>query len=215
VIPAVVRYPVRWFLLTTVTLFAGCTSLPPLAPEPPSDDVARSWQQHVRAVRAQVDWALNARIAAHNVDDGWSGKLYWQQGKDSYQVSFNAPFGQGGLQLKGGPQQVEMRTSDGQIMLAADAESLLLQQFGWRLPLNSLRYWVRGVPVPKSEAAPLLAFNEKGQLSRMQQFQWQIEYPSYRQAGEIMLPRKVYLENKELSVRLVIDRWKLADSNDR
>jgi len=209
------RRSARWCLLATVILFTGCAALPPLSPEAPSERIAQIWQQHVESVRAQPDWTLNARIAAHNVDDGWSGKLHWQQGVDTYRVSFNAPFGQGGLQLDGGPGQVEMRTSDGQIMVATDAESLLVQQFGWRLPLNSLRYWVRGVPVPKSETAPLLAFNEAGQLSRMQQSRWQIEYPAYRQVGGLMLPRKVYLENEDMSVRLVIDLWELADTSSR
>jgi len=202
-----------WWLMGAVLLFSGCTTLSPLAPEPPSGRIAQLWQQHVQSVRAQTDWTLSARIAAHSEDDGWSGKLHWQQGKDAYQLRFNAPFGQGGLQLDGRPQYVEMRTSDGQTMVAADAETLLFQQLGWRLPLNSLRYWVRGVPVPASKAAPLLAFDEEGRLARLQQFHWQIEYPAYRQVDGLMLPRKVYLENGELSVRLVIDRWESGDNS--
>ncbi len=196
-----------WWLLGAVLLFSGCASLSPFAPEPPSERVAQLWQQHVQSVNAQTDWTLSARIAAHSEDDGWNGKLHWQQEKDTYQVSFNAPFGQGGLQLDGGPQYVEMRTSDGQTMVATDVESLLYQQLGWRLPLHSLRYWVRGVPVPVGEKAPLLAFDEEGRLARLQQSRWQIEYLAYRRVDGLMLPRKVYLENDELSVRLVIDRW--------
>lgn len=200
-----------WWLLGAVFLFSGCASLSPFAPEAPSERVSQLWQQHAQSVRAQTDWTLSARIAAHSEDDGWNGKLHWQQVKNTYQVSFNAPFGQGGLQLTGEPGYVEMRTSDGQIMTAADVEFLLFQQLGWQLPLNSLRYWVRGVPVPTSEKAPLLSFNEEGRLARMQQSHWQIEYPAYRQADGLMLPRKVYLESGELNVRLVIDRW---DSNN-
>jgi len=208
VIGAVIRRSARWFFLAMVVgLFAGCATLPPLSPEPPSDRVARLWQQHVQSVLAQTDWTLNARIAAHNEDDGWSGTLQWQQGKDTYQLSFIAPFGQGGMRLDGGPQQVEMRTSDGQVLVAADAESLLFQQMGWRLPLNNLRYWVRGVPVPGSGPAPLLGFDEAGRLARMQQSHWKIEYPAYVQMAGLLLPRKVYLENDDLTVRLVIDRW--------
>ncbi|HHI93448.1 MAG TPA: outer membrane lipoprotein LolB [Gammaproteobacteria bacterium] len=202
-----------WWLVGAVFLLSACTSLSPLAPEAPSERIAQLWQQHVQSVNAQTDWTLSARIAAHSEDDGWNGKLYWQQKKDTYQLSFNAPFGQGGLQLDGGPQQVEMRTSDGQAMVAADVESLLFQQLGWRLPLNSLRYWVRGVPVPASGKAPLLAFDEKGRLARLQQFHWQIAYPAYRQVDGLMLPRKVYLENGEISVRLVIDRWESGNSD--
>ena len=210
---SLLRCTAPWWLVGAVFLFSGCASLSPFAPEAPSERVSQLWQQQVQFVGAQTEWTLSARIAAHSEDDGWNGKLHWQQEKDDYQVSFNAPFGQGGLQLDGGPQSVEMRTSDGQTIVAADVESLLFQQLGWRLPLNSLRYWVRGVPVPTSEKAPLLAFDEEGRLARLQQSHWKIEYPAYRQVDGLMLPRKVYLENGELSVRLVIDRWESGDNS--
>jgi outer membrane lipoprotein LolB len=158
-------------------------------------------------VRAETEWVLNARIVASNEDDSWNGKLYWQQGKDRYQVNFVAPIGQGGLQLDGRPGQVEMRTSDGHVMAAADAESLLYQQLGWRLPLSKLRFWVRGIPAPSSHNMPVLAFDEDGRLSRLRQADWRIDYPAYQQTDGPMLPRKVFLENTDLSVRLVIDRW--------
>lgn len=200
------------WLLGAAFLFSGCAVFTPSVPEPPSERIQQLWQQHAQSVRAQTDWTLSARIAAHNEDDGWNGKLHWQQGKDTFQVSFNAPFGQGGLQLDGNPQRVEMRTSDGQVTVGTDAESLL-QKFGWQLPLNSLRYWVRGVPVPGSEMAPVLFFDEAGRLARLRQSPWDIEYPAYRLADGLMLPRKIYLENGDLNVRLVIDRWSPGANN--
>ena len=54
---------------------------------------------------------------------------------------------------------------------------------------------------------PVLAFDEEGQLSRLRQADWHIDYPAYQQSDGLSLPRKVFLENTELSVRLVIDRW--------
>jgi len=61
---------------------------------------------------------------------------------------------------------------------------------------------------------PVLAFDEAGRLARLQQSHWLIEYPAYARVDGLVLPRKVYLENDELSVRLVIDRWTL-DANSR
>ena len=194
-------------MVAAAALTSGCASFVPPAPEPPSERVAQLWRQHAQSVRAETDWVLNARIVASNEDDSWNGKLYWQQGKDRYQVNFVAPFGQGGLQLDGRPGQVEMRTSDGHVMAAADAESLLYQQLGWRLPLSKLRFWVRGIPAPSSHNMPVLAFDEDGRLSLLRQADWRIDYPAYQQTDGPMLPRKVFLENTDLSVRLVIDRW--------
>ena len=201
------RNTTPWLLVAVTALTSGCAAFVPTAPEPPSERVAQLWRQHAQSVRAQTDWVLNARIVVSSEDDSWSGKLYWQQGKDHYQASFVAPFGQGGIQLEGKPGQVEMRTSDGHMMVAADAESLLYQQLGWQFPLGKLRYWVRGIPAPTSHNMPVLAFDEAGRLSRLRQADWRIDYPAYQQTEGQVLPRKVYLENTELSVRLVVDRW--------
>jgi outer membrane lipoprotein LolB len=194
-------------------LLSGCATQAPV--KPPSARIAQLWQQHASAVRAQDDWILNARIAASTEDDGWSGKLYWQQGRDDFHISFNAPSGQGGLRLDGRPQHVEMLTSDGERHVASDAESLLQQTLGWELPLSSLRYWVRGIPVPASDEMPVLAFDESGRLTRLRQSDWAVEYPAYRPVDGLMLPRKVFLENAEFSVRLVIDRWVTGKSRTR
>lgn len=194
-----------------VLLFSGCATQVPV--EPPSERISQLWQQHARAVSAQSDWALNARISASTEEDGWSGRLYWQQGHDDFHISFNAPSGQGGLRLEGRPQQVEMLTSDGQRHVASDAESLLLQTLGWELPLSNLRYWVRGIPVPASDDMPVLAFDEAGRLTGLRQSDWAVEYPAYRPVDGLMLPRKVFLENAEFSVRLVIDRWMAGGSS--
>jgi len=189
-------------------LLTGCATTPQL----PSAEQDRLWQQHRQSLEHKADWTLTARIAGSTEDDAWSGKLSWRQIEGSYQMYFQAPFGQGAVQLLGSPEQVEMRTSDQQVVVADDAESLLYQQLGWRLPLKGLRYWVLGLPMPvtvPTDAAAVLAFDETGRLASLQQSQWQVSYEAYRRVDEVELPQKVYLKNHAMSLRLVIDRWQL------
>ena len=203
--------------MLTLAQLSGCATSPQL----PDIEIERLWQQHRQSLAPQTNWTLAARVAGHNEDDGWSGKLTWIQGGEDYQIHFQAPFGQGAVQLIGGPAQVEMRSSDGQIMVAEDAESLLFRQLGWHMPLKGLRYWVLGLPMPSASEAvgstgpndkvAKLEFDELGHLTRLQQAQWQVDYSGYRLVGGFMLPRKVYLENDMLSLRLVIDRWQFSE----
>lgn len=196
-------------LFSGLLLLTGCASIPTQLPSAEQD---RLWQQHRQSLEHKADWTLTARIAGSTEDDGWSGKLSWRQIEGSYQMYFQAPFGQGAVQLLGTPEQVEMRTSDQQVVVADDAESLLYQQLGWRLPLKGLRYWVLGLPMPvtlPAEAAPVLAFDGAGRLASLRQSQWQVNYEAYRRVDEVELPQKVYLENHAMSLRLVIDRWQL------
>ncbi len=191
----------------------ACSAFSPTALQTPSPHIAQLWQEQQQFVHEHPQWTLQARITAHSEDDGWNGKLYWRQQRDGYQLRLTAPFGQGGLQLDGGLRHVVMRTSDGRSFEAPDAEALLSQHMGWELPLDNLRYWVRGVPAPGDDA-PQLSLDDSGRISRLSQGDWQIDYPAYRKVkGKKLLPRKVFLENDDFSVRLVIDRWQLAHSN--
>lgn len=208
----------RFVLLGAVSvsvMLAGCAT----APQLPSSELNRLWQQQRLSLEQQNDWVLTARIAGSTEDDGWSGKLSWQQAGGNYQIHFQAPFGQGAVQLLGGPDQVQMRTSDGQMVVADDAESLLFQQLGWRLPLKGLRYWVLGLPMPvtaPAQLSPVLVFDDVGLLASLQQSHWRVNYEAYHRVGELVLPKKVYLENHAVSLRLVIDDWQFkGQSSDQ
>lgn len=211
----------RWLTLVFALTLGACATVPSSSPSPErsSAELERAWLQHRQAVAQITDWSLSGRIVVNTEDDGWNGELHWSQGSGEYRIQFSAPFGQGAFQLDGSAKGVEMRFSDGQAFQAADAESLLLQHLGWNLPLSGFRYWVSGLPQsqPQSQlqspSASVPIYNDDGQLASLQQGKWQITYPEYVAIGGVMMPRKVYLKNHELSVRLVIDSWTLNQLN--
>jgi outer membrane lipoprotein LolB len=200
----------RSFFLLFALILGACATTPPpikLVSEPPSPQQAQAWQQHRLLVNQITNWTLTGRIVVNTEDDAWNGDLHWSQRLDEYGIQFSAPFGQGAFQLDRSATGVEMRFADGKTFQAADAESLLVEQLGWHLPLNGFRYWVTGVPKP--ESVFVLSHRPDGRLDKLQQGQWLVSYPEYVTIGGVMMPRKVFLENHELSVRLVIDRWVL------
>ena len=200
----------RSLILLVVLFLSACATTPPpikLLSEPPSPAQEKSWQQHFQHVSQTSNWTLEGRIVVTTEDDGWNGDLNWSQRINNYGIQFSAPFGQGAFQLDGSATAVEIRFSDGNSFQAADAETLLVEQLGWHLPLSGFRYWVTGIPTP--ELTSILKYRPDGRLAALQQGQWLVTYPEYVDIGEVMMPRKVFLENHELSVRLVIDRWEL------
>jgi len=203
----------KLILLFALTLGACATTSPPeeLSQEPPSQEQIRAWNGHRLLVDQVTGWTLTGRIVVNTPDEGWNGELHWSQNRDGYGIQFSAPFGQGAFQLVGSPQGVEMRFSDGKSFHAAAAESLLLEQLGWHLPLSSFQYWVTGLPGPGS--ASVLSYRPDGRLTGLKQGQWRVSYPEYSTVGDMMMPRKVFLENHELSVRLVIDHWILIKNH--
>ena len=182
----------------------GCAAKPPIS----SEAQLLAWQQHRQQVSRLGSWSFSGRVSIKTDTDAWSGQLRWEQGDDHYQIHFAAPFGQGAFQLLGTSTGVEMRLSDGQVFQARDAETLLNEQLGWHFPLQGLRHWVMGVPAPNNQ--PSIVLDEAGRLARfVLPNHWQVSYPDYQTWGGIDLPRKVFVENTELNVRLVIDRWEL------
>jgi len=193
--------------LLTVFLALGlvaCTTVPP-APQRTPEELSQLWQHHRKVVLQWHAWSLEGRIAVNTENDGWSGELQWSQSPTGFQIHFSAPFGQGAFQLVSNSLGVEMRTSDGKHFQASDAESLLQQHLGWQLPLDAFRYWVTGLPAPGTDAQ--LKFNADGQLAELDQEQWHVSYPAYMNVGTLMMPRKIFLKNPMLGVRLVIDHW--------
>lgn len=204
-------------LISVFALFlGGCATVPsstvPPSPTRSSDELEQLWQQHRQEVTRFTDWSLAGRIVVNTEDDGWSGKLHWSQSLDRFQIHFIAPFGQGAFQMDGSGQGVELRLSDGQVFSAPDAESLLLTHVGWHLPLSQFRYWVTGLP--ESHSVREKKLNNEGQLAEMYQDQWRVRYPEYFVVGDVMMPRKVYFKNHDLSVRLVIDKWILKSATE-
>ena len=195
--------------LLSLTLGACATTPLPIeySSKPPSTEQLHAWQQHRQLVSQITNWTLAGRIVVNTEEDGWNGELHWSQRVDGYGIQFSAPLGQGAFQLDSGNTGVEMRFSDGKTFHALNAESLLLEQLGWKFPLSGFQYWVTGLPSPESGA--VLNYRLDGRLSSLQQGQWRVTYPEYVTIGGVMMPRKVFVENHELNVRLVIDQWAL------
>lgn len=193
-------------------MLGACSTAPPL-PERSRGELEQLWQQHQRTVGGLTGWTLQGRIVVNTDEEGWNGELRWFQSASEYRIQFNAPFGQGAFKMSGGLQGVELRLSDGEVYFAPDAESLLEEHIGWHLPLDDFRYWVTGVPERLHKAGDSgITLNPDGQLAELKQDQWKITYPEYFLVGGVMMPRKVYMKNHALSVRLVIDQWQLEST---
>ncbi len=192
----------RVFLLVTLVL-AGCASHPPLTEEYPI-----RWRQHAEAVRTWQSWELQGRVAVQIGEEGWHASLLWQQFPEHYLIQLSGPFGQGGIRLEGDAAQVRF-VQGKRVAVAQDAEALMQQELGWSLPVNGLQRWVLGLPQDERTAVP--AFDAEGQLARLQEAGWELEYQRYAPQGKVYLPVRLRLQSGDLKVRLVVDRWQRTE----
>jgi outer membrane lipoprotein LolB len=160
----------------------------------------------VRAIPSH--WQAQGRLAAIRPHEAWNVSFDWRQAGADYRIELQGPFGQGAARIEGTEERVSIHMADGQTHTSDDPESLLAAQLGWRTPVGALRYWLAGQPRPdlpvsdgKSDAA--------GRWQAFHQAGWRIEYTEFHNVAASPLPRRLRLEQDDLSVRIVITAWTL------
>ena len=182
--------------LLAVLLVAGCATTP-----------APRGSQSAAAITA---WQLNGRVSLTRGEEGWHAGLYWQEQADTFYLRVSGPLGQGGFQLNGDARGIVLVDADGQSFVARDVDALLVQVTGWQLPVKGLRYWIRGLPAPAAGKAKATR-DEVGQLLRLEQSGWTVNYQRYQLVGDVLLPVKLQLLHADIAVRIVVDQWELGD----
>ena len=191
-------------LALVLMLLSGCATPPTLSPE-----AASAWTARQTALTQLTTWQADGRIGVVSGQDGWHASFQWAQQESVYRIDLIGPLGQGRVIVESGGQDVRIQTQDGQSWSAPDADDLLEQTLGVRLPVNGLRYWVRGLPEPGSMSG--LQTDAHGRLTRLEQNGWVIEYPAYAPTSRLNLdlPERIVARRPDLSVKLVIEQWKL------
>lgn len=185
-------------ILVVMLLLAGCASQPTL--------VINGSLQHASE---SSSWQFNGRFGASHADESWNGGLQWRQQGNDYLIRLSGPLGQGSIQLQGDVHQAQLTLSETQIYENADAEELLWQHTGWRIPFAGMRYWLMGMPAPDYPVTELRR-DELGRLVSLRQAGWLIEIRRYVSVQGIELPRKLFLQHARFNVRLVVDQWELS-----
>lgn len=190
-------------LLAMTLVLSGCAS------QMASDnagDLTRSdgdWQQQATSLEALTHWQLAGKVGIRTPDEGHSANLDWQQDGDDYRMLITGPLGAGRTTVTRDADGVRLNSSDGDFE-APDAESLMLQQLGWSLPLGALNDWVRGLP---SKGAHQLEEDAQGFPATLYQDGWKVSYQDWTRAEGMWLPRKLKLYYGDLTATLIINQW--------
>lgn len=203
----------RGAAIICVALLSGCATRPQPAPAASAAlALAADWPTRRAQLLAVDGFALSGRVAVAAGEQGFSAGLRWEQRAERGAIVLEGPFGMGALAIDTDAAAVRVTTGRGERYEGAQARAALEQQLGFAVPLESLRYWVRGLPAPPGEAAAADPVDEDidvaaPRLQRLQQQGWQIDYTEYHPAPFDYQPRRLVAQNGVARVRLVIDRW--------
>ena len=192
-------------VLTGALLLGACAVTPPRnVPE-----LTAAEQQAL--LRELSVYTLDGRVAVRVGEKGWQANVHWQQRGDVSEVRLSGPFGAGALKLRLQGTELRMTDSRGHELRGDAAASALQEQLGFDPPLNSLRYWLLGLPDPAVPGES--TGGAEATATEFDQQQWHLRHEDFRMEttarGKVRMPRKLTATREEIRLRLVVDRWRL------
>ena len=199
--------------LWVVTSLVACSSLPDI---PVTEESFQIWAGH-RAQLSKLDsWQIHARAAISVEQEVYQVGINWQRETDHFVIVIEAPFGQGVFRIESNPQAngqppIMLSLPDGQIFYDDSVEALLIEVFGWPIPVSGLKWWIKGLPLPDTDYSFDLLGD--GRLKTLRQDQWVINYLDYfvPDPATSSLPRKIYLKHPDLALKIVIEHWQQVE----
>lgn len=207
------RNPALALRIALLALIVGGCSFAPQR-EAPEGDPQALWQARAATLQALDSWTFSGRAALSGDEvPSRTVRLRWLQHGEAFDIAFQSPIGQRLAELTGDAGGVTLRLPGEAPVAAAGSEALLEAELGWSAPVESLRYWVLGLPDPAAREAPEL--DPWGRIVRLRQGGWLVEYDRYFDLDGLELPRRLTVTHPGLRIRLVVDRWELEDDDDR
>lgn len=191
-------------------LLVGCATnraprpVLPLAPQVDSPEAFAAQSAREAFLADAGDWRLRGRVAFANGGDGATVQIDWTQRGEVFDIRLIAPISGREWRLSGRPGAAELGGLDGGPRRAEDAERLLFETTGWRLPVRHLPYWVRGARGPEPAAG--LQIDADALPVSWVQSGWALQFRDWW-PGEPPLPRRVFATHEEASVRLLVAEW--------
>jgi outer membrane lipoprotein LolB len=125
---------------------AACSTLP--APAPPSAVQEQLYAERQQRLGLLQSWAFEGKLAVTDGKDGGSGHFQWKRGIGTDHMDFHAVLGRGAWRLDAGPDGAELELANGDVFRSASLDELVRRHAGWRIPVDYLAWWVRGLAAP-------------------------------------------------------------------
>ncbi|NNE36955.1 MAG: outer membrane lipoprotein LolB, partial [Gammaproteobacteria bacterium] len=141
----------------------------------------------------------------------WSASLLWKQAGDDFEIRIIAPLAQGTALITGNGDRIRLKTSDNREFSDSDVLQIMNQNLGWSIPVNDLKYWVRGITRP-DYSNNKIEIDENGHLSSIQEENWLVSFQRYDRTTENALPSRIELTRPGTRIRIIINRWDIISS---
>lgn len=133
----------------------------------------------------------------------FQGTFFWNDCDDYYEMGLSNFFGKREVYLKVSNENALLRTADGFYLQSLDVDSLVSQFLGYKIPMNSLRLWLKGY-FNCNDIHEKLLTDKFNKPSSFVFSEWEVNLSSY----DIFGPRKIIMqkkqENSSITIKLIV-----------
>lgn len=190
-------HPFRLLAFACIVV-AGCT---------PAREVSRGTLD-VAALAALDTWESRGRVALNAGGRGVQANFQWRQEGPTTRLELSGPWGVGAERLViEGPDVLLWSDGSWVPMCVSGAVVAELELLCASTPLESLPFWLRGLPDPGSSYSE--ARSPASGAREFQQEGWRIEVDALTRARDLTVPRKVSISGPGATLKVAITRWDL------
>lgn len=186
----------RLFVLLAAVLLSACASLP-------KPEASQTYSGRF-ALKAQGPTARG-----NTLRENLSGRFTLALSADTTTLDLASPLGNTLARLQSGPQGAQLQVpEDGGLRTVQhrEAEALAEEVLGFPLPLNGLRYWIRGAAIP---GRPAQLQQDNGVATQIEQDGWRIQIEERFEGGtdprRLNVQRPASVNSPAISLRVVVD----------
>jgi outer membrane lipoprotein LolB len=155
-----------------------------------------------RALIVAPSFELAGRIVVRYQQQGFSSSLRWKLAGGRDDLWLTAPLGQTIAHLEADADGATLTAPDQRTYRANSIESLTKSAFGWRFPVDGMRYWVFGEAVPGALPAASER-DEARRITRLKHDDWQVVFTYATVAAT--RPSRIDVTGNDAEIRLAID----------
>ena len=154
-------------------------------------------------------WDLTAKFSVSTKDGIESGSIRWILNPDEERLDVLSPTGSVVAQLTMTESEARLKTDDRETV-AKDADTLFKDVMDISLPVNALRYWVRGLDSPD---LPLESVEKdgEGRITELSQDGWQLAYNGNISiesgSHRFEVPRRLTATRGDIEIRWASTEW--------
>lgn len=167
------------------------------------DDFVSQYQERLE----RDAWRLKGAFSFSNQEESVQGKVLWDQSKLKTNIELSGPLGAGAVLLNLEPDSASLQKGK-KTYQAKSADELMLGILGWKMPIQSLTYWMYGLADPAQKAQ--YRSDEKGGVAELRQNGWSIRFKQYREVEgfSVLMPRKIFASHEKTgtNVKLVVKK---------